>query len=839
MAGEVIDTAFVEIRPIFTGFAAQTEAGLVANEAKLTQASTGAGLLSGKGFVAGFSKGFLGLTLASFGVAALSKGVKDVINVSGQLQKSQEGVRLEFGRSAAEVEKFAKNAAGIGISERVSEALSVRIGILAHNLGIGQAKAADMTVGLQELAGSIAEVRGVDPTTILGNLPQALAGNLRSLKQLGFAFSAAQIQQEAVREGFAKVGDSLTPTSKALGVYGLLTKQVGFFQEQAAKHSGDLVNQEHRLAAQTDNTKASLGSLLRGPLASITKGLVDGESSAIKFFQGLAQNKTVSSTFRAFGASIANVVHALGDAFKEIAPLVKVAAIVIGVTLIVALRVATGTFNLMAKAIRVTAKTFEFVAGIVVASIDKFLGGFSALADGLSHIPLVGGKFGGVADKIDAAREKLRAFGGELKALDGTSVEVSIDLRAPSGILGPPAPGAKGALNVGRNAGRVPGLRPTANLPPIIAAEEQRLQDFVSIATAKGSEAGEKRALRDLADFYAREANNVKLSLALRRGFRVSRQQALAQIRTLNEQDVADAKSAADQATQDAKDKADAAVQERQSILESQLRLDQERGASLKILVRDENRLIAFLRERVRVAKRGSAARKQAAADLQAEINNRKTIISDANAKAKENREKGLTATEDRLQDNLTLAGFTKGTADDRRALTALERFYAARVAASKKGSVARRKWKIELERVKAELRDLKKTEEGAKSDFTSQSFSFLSTQQGFAANLASNLLGNTAGLVGGSAAGTTGASPGATLPGVGGARDLPSAQGLKAEATREAGGSQPKGSQLDELIHLGRQQLSQLRLLRAGAAHPEARTSRQLAGAGTETVPQ
>lgn len=240
--------------------------------ANALKANTAFSKINLKGMFAGAAGG-AGFFAASEGVSVLVDGLKQGVAEAASLEKSGEAIDALFGKSAGGVKKFANEAANIGISAADSEALSVRLGILSQNLGIGQAKAAEMAVGLQKLAGSIAEIRGIDPSTVLANLPQALAGNLRSLKQLGFAFSQAQIKQEALTEGLIRGKQALTPAAKAQAIFALVTKNLAGYEDQAAQHSGDLANQQHKLRAETHNLEANLGKLVTGPLTDFVTEL--------------------------------------------------------------------------------------------------------------------------------------------------------------------------------------------------------------------------------------------------------------------------------------------------------------------------------------------------------------------------------------------------------------------------------------------------------------------------------------------------------------------------------------------------------------------------------------
>ena len=143
-------------------------------------------------------------------------------------------------------------------------------------------------------------------------------------------------------------------------------------------------------------------------------------------------------------------------------------------------------------------------------------------------------------------------------------------------------------------------------------------------------------------------------------------------------------------------------------------------------------------------------------------------------------------------------------------------------------------------------MRDLQKERAKAGDEFKKLAFQFLTTQQGFAANLFSNLLGPAV------AAGTVGRpSPPVTAGTVAGGGSSPfqkaevrragtpspsqavSAQASLSEAQGERGVSRGQGS---TLVHLMRQQLRVLKDIHREQGHSEARTRRVQAAHSTET---
>lgn len=253
MAGEIA-TAFVRIRPNMAGFQAETQSGV--------------------------KKAFSGLAEAvglAFGAAEVFHFGKDAVEGAANLQHQIENIRIEFGAASKAVVQFGHTGAtALGISAELADSTSSRFGLLFKNLGIGNGTAAQMTLGLEKLAGSLAAIRGINPADVLSNLPLALTGNVRVLKSLGLAIDSTQIKFAAFKLGLiSNVKQALTPAVKAEAVYALATAKLGPLQAQAAKHAGDLTNVQARLSAEWKNAKDALGGALLPEFAKLTRELTN------------------------------------------------------------------------------------------------------------------------------------------------------------------------------------------------------------------------------------------------------------------------------------------------------------------------------------------------------------------------------------------------------------------------------------------------------------------------------------------------------------------------------------------------------------------------------------
>jgi hypothetical protein len=273
-----------------------------AEGASVESKRVGDSLISGRAF-AGAIAGAIAVT-----------GIKDVVEAAASLQKQVELVKEEFGSASGALLDFGnKGAAALGISAQAADTASARLGILFKGLGVGHAQAATATLDLEKLAGSISAIRGINPGTVLQQLPLAVAGNTRSLKQLGIVVDTTQEKVVAFKLGLTQsITQALTPAQKALAIVAIATKNLGTFQDQAKAHAGDLANVTQRLSASFANAKDELGAGLLPSMTKLATFAAAELPSAIK---------ALTTVFRDFSETVKGVAKFVAPAF---APFAKV-----------------------------------------------------------------------------------------------------------------------------------------------------------------------------------------------------------------------------------------------------------------------------------------------------------------------------------------------------------------------------------------------------------------------------------------------------------------------------------------------------------------------------------
>jgi hypothetical protein len=309
---------------------------------------------------AGVKGAFLGvgkIVAGAFGAVAVGEIVKSGVEAAASLQKQLEAIRFEFGRASEGLIKFADTTGiALGDSNRATDEASARFGRLFLNLGIGQKKAAEMTLGFERLALSVNAIRGGGASgaeTLLRQIVLAAAGNTRGLKQMGVVVDSTSEKIAAFKLGLiSSMSQALTPAVKTQAIYAIAMAHMGEISTLATKHLGDLANVQARLSAEFVLAKERLGNALLpfmarfvGFLADKLPHAMDSLVATVKalkplfvgLFSGIKEEFTpvihvIGAVVDAFkgGGGIGGVLARLRSDFAKLSPAGKVAVVALG-----------------------------------------------------------------------------------------------------------------------------------------------------------------------------------------------------------------------------------------------------------------------------------------------------------------------------------------------------------------------------------------------------------------------------------------------------------------------------------------------------------------------------
>jgi hypothetical protein len=241
----------------------------------------------------GMKKAAAGM-VASFGAFSAVDFLKDSVTAASDLSESMSKSNVVFGKSNKAVLDFAQNAAkSLGMSRQAAIESTATFGNFLGALGLGQPKAASMSMAMVKLAGDMASFNNQDPAEVLLALKSGLSGEAEPLKAFGVDVSDAALQVEALRVGMKKQGTTFTASQKAQLAYGLIMKQTKTAQGDFARTSGGLANQQRILAAQFMDAKAKIGGFLLPAVVALihilTANLSPALSNSIQWIKDFAK----------------------------------------------------------------------------------------------------------------------------------------------------------------------------------------------------------------------------------------------------------------------------------------------------------------------------------------------------------------------------------------------------------------------------------------------------------------------------------------------------------------------------------------------------------------------
>ena len=267
---------------------------------------------------------FGGMTRAAlaFGAAFASAQVigavvsfgREIVTAASDASESLSKLRVVFGDQSKALEVFsADSAKAFGLSTRVTNEYLGTFGNLLTSMGLSQGASAGMSTNIVQLAADLASFNN-----LAGGVPEALEkiragliGEAEPLRALGVNLNEASIQQEAMRLGILKTGETLSAGNKAQAAYSLILQQTKNAQGDYARTSDGLANTQRTLSAEVANLKEKMGVALLPAVTSVTTALAKMlDENGEKWANGFATG--VNGLAFAFGKAIDGASKFLG-----------------------------------------------------------------------------------------------------------------------------------------------------------------------------------------------------------------------------------------------------------------------------------------------------------------------------------------------------------------------------------------------------------------------------------------------------------------------------------------------------------------------------------------------
>lgn len=333
----------------------------------------------GAGAVGGAAARVAGPVVAAGAITGLAgkAAIGEATDISEALSKNI----VLFGEAAKAVERFSDTTAQkLGISKSAALEATGVFGNLLVALGIGPKRAADMSVGLTELASDLASFNNASPEEALDALRAGLSGETEPLRKFGVNINEAGLKAQALSMGLIKVvvdqdklksstlragialdkynaavakygknsdearraqagllqaeatlakvqegkPEELTAQSKALAAQGLIFKQTEKAQGDFARTSDGLANKQRILKAEISDLGAEMGDKLLPAATTVVGGLVDLTQAAGA--AGPALRDTVGDAIDAVGGFLEDNrddLETTGQAFRNVGEVVR------------------------------------------------------------------------------------------------------------------------------------------------------------------------------------------------------------------------------------------------------------------------------------------------------------------------------------------------------------------------------------------------------------------------------------------------------------------------------------------------------------------------------------
>lgn len=514
VSGKKVGSAYVELgvldRDLKRGYK-DAETG-----AHRTGRAMKAGLAIGAVAAAGAVYG-LGKALIASGKAAI-EAEKSETRMRAQLAASG----IAYGKHAAQIEKVIQKQSRLAALD--DEELTDSFTKLVRATGD-----VNKALELNGLAADIARAKNMDVAAAADIVIKANMGNVGALRRQGIEVAKVTTAQDALKASGKKVTDQQLEAAKAADAAATKTTLLGELQKrfagQAAAYGSSTAGAQERIGVAVENLQESIGKRLLPVVASLLTTLskwVERASSSERLQRIMARSiELVGDAFRAFKTVVLTVIAAIRTAIgfyeRHRAVITALAAVVAGAaagfvayqTVLKAVAIATRAYAIVQGILNAVltanpiglvvvalgalvagliiaykrSETFRSVVkaafegvrnavatvlGVVLGMIDKWLGGFEAIARAASKLPFVGDKFKGVADKIAAGRDRVQELRSGIEKLKGKRVNVEVGLSFNSRYGATSSASARpGDGFVGASLGALVGQGAAANAPSL------------------------------------------------------------------------------------------------------------------------------------------------------------------------------------------------------------------------------------------------------------------------------------------------------------------------------------------------------------------------------------
>jgi hypothetical protein len=186
----------------------------------------------------------VGKTLSVSVTAPIALAGGFAIKMASDFEESLNKIDVAFGKSGAEVKKFAETSRDqFGIAEGSALDMAAMFGDMGTSMGLTQGEAANMSKSLVGLAGDLSSFKNIQVDMATTALAAIFTGETESLKKLGIVMTEANLKTFALSQGIQKNIKDMTQAEKTQLRY-------AFIMANTTNAQGDFIRTQDGAANQ-------------------------------------------------------------------------------------------------------------------------------------------------------------------------------------------------------------------------------------------------------------------------------------------------------------------------------------------------------------------------------------------------------------------------------------------------------------------------------------------------------------------------------------------------------------------------------------------------------------
>ena len=200
----------------------------------------------------------------------------ECIGAASNLAEVQNVVDTTFGESAAEIDRWAKDAINqFGLTETQAKKFASTMGAMMKSSGVASKDITEMSETLAGLAADMSSFYNLDFEEAFNKIRSGISGETEPLKQLGINMSVANLEAFALSQGLKKTFNEMSQGEQIMLRYQYLMQATSDAQGDFARTSDGFANGLRLLQSNFEQLKTTIGSLLLPVVSQAISGLND------------------------------------------------------------------------------------------------------------------------------------------------------------------------------------------------------------------------------------------------------------------------------------------------------------------------------------------------------------------------------------------------------------------------------------------------------------------------------------------------------------------------------------------------------------------------------------